>query len=78
VGYGATKLRIPSPPFALRLVLDAADEVYTVVDGKRVNMTSGDVVLTNSPSGAWRECRLLSQALMVERRSALGRLPHAE
>ena len=32
-------------PAALRLVLDAADGVYTVVDGKRVDMTPGDVVL---------------------------------
>jgi gentisate 1,2-dioxygenase len=38
-------------PAALRLVLDAADDVYTVVDGKRVDMTPGDVVLT--PSGFW-------------------------
>jgi gentisate 1,2-dioxygenase len=36
---------------ALRLVLDAADDVYTVVDGKRVDMTPGDVVLT--PSWCW-------------------------
>jgi gentisate 1,2-dioxygenase len=38
-------------PAALRLVLDAADDVYTVVDGKRVDMTPGDIVLT--PSGCW-------------------------
>jgi gentisate 1,2-dioxygenase len=38
-------------PNALRLVLDAADDVYTVVDGKRVDMTPGDVVLT--PSWCW-------------------------
>jgi gentisate 1,2-dioxygenase len=38
-------------PAALRLVLDAAGDVYTVVDGKRVDMTPGDVVLT--PSGCW-------------------------
>jgi gentisate 1,2-dioxygenase len=38
-------------PAALRLVLDAARDVYTVVDGKRVDMTPGDVVLT--PSGCW-------------------------
>jgi gentisate 1,2-dioxygenase len=38
-------------PAALRLVLDAADDVYTVVDGKRVDMTPGDVVLT--PSWCW-------------------------
>ena len=30
-------------PAALRLVLDAAGDVYTVVDGKRVDMTPGDV-----------------------------------
>ena len=35
-------------PAALRLVLDAGDDVYTVVDGKRVDMTPGDVVLTPS------------------------------
>jgi gentisate 1,2-dioxygenase len=38
-------------PAALRLVLDAADDVYTVVDGMRVDMTPGDVVLT--PSWCW-------------------------
>ena len=38
-------------PAALRLVLDAGDDVYTVVDGKRVDMTRGDVVLT--PSWCW-------------------------
>ena len=38
-------------PAALRLVLDAGDDVYTVVDGKRVDMTPGDVVLT--PSWCW-------------------------
>jgi gentisate 1,2-dioxygenase len=38
-------------PAALRLVLDAASDVYTVVDGKRVDMTPGDVVLT--PSWCW-------------------------
>ena len=38
-------------PAALRLVLDAAEDVYTVVDGKRVDMTPGDVVLT--PSWCW-------------------------
>jgi gentisate 1,2-dioxygenase len=38
-------------PAALRLVLDAANDVYTVVDGKRVDMTPGDVVLT--PSWRW-------------------------
>jgi gentisate 1,2-dioxygenase len=38
-------------PAALRLVLDAGDDVYTVVDGNRVDMTPGDVVLT--PSWCW-------------------------
>jgi gentisate 1,2-dioxygenase len=38
-------------PAALRLVLDAANDVYTVVDGKRVYMTRGEVVLT--PSWYW-------------------------
>lgn len=38
-------------PAALRLVLDAGDDVYTVVDGRRVDMTPGDVVLT--PSWCW-------------------------
>jgi gentisate 1,2-dioxygenase len=38
-------------PAALRLVLDAGDDVYSVVDGKRVDMTPGDVVLT--PSWCW-------------------------
>jgi gentisate 1,2-dioxygenase len=38
-------------PAALRLVLDAGDDVYTVLDGKRVDMTPGDVVLT--PSWCW-------------------------
>jgi gentisate 1,2-dioxygenase len=38
-------------PAALRLVLDAGEDVYTVVDGKRVDMTPGDVVLT--PSWSW-------------------------
>jgi hypothetical protein len=38
-------------PAALCLVLDAADDVYTVVDAKRVDMTPGDVVLT--PSWCW-------------------------
>jgi gentisate 1,2-dioxygenase len=33
---------------ALRLVLDAGDDVYNVVDGKRVDITPGDVVLTPS------------------------------
>ena len=32
-------------------MLDAADDVYTVVDAKRVDMTPGDVVLT--PSWCW-------------------------
>ena len=35
-------------PAALRLVLDATNDVYTVVDGKRVDMTPGDVVLTEA------------------------------
>ena len=35
-------------PAALRLVLDAANDVYTVVDSNRVDMTPGDVVLTHS------------------------------
>jgi gentisate 1,2-dioxygenase len=34
-------------------VLDAGDDVYTVVDGKRVDMTPGDVVLT--PSWCWHK-----------------------
>jgi len=38
-------------PAALRLVLDAAEDVYTVVEGKRVDMIPGDVVLT--PSWCW-------------------------
>jgi gentisate 1,2-dioxygenase len=38
-------------PAVLRLVLDAANDVYTVVDGRRVDMTPGDVVLT--PSWCW-------------------------
>ena len=38
-------------PAALRLVLNTADDVYTVVDGMRVEMTPGDVVLT--PSWCW-------------------------
>jgi gentisate 1,2-dioxygenase len=37
-------------PAALRLVLDAANDVYTVVDGKRVDMTPGDVLI---PSWCW-------------------------
>jgi gentisate 1,2-dioxygenase len=55
-------------PAALRLVLDVGDDVYTVVDGKRVDMTPGDVVLT--PSWCWHGharhmrrdiCRQISQ-----------------
>lgn len=33
-------------PNALRLVLDAGDGVYTVVDGERIDMLPGDIVLT--------------------------------
>jgi len=36
---------------ALRLVLEAKPGTYTVVDGARVDMTAGDVVLT--PSWSW-------------------------
>lgn len=38
-------------PNALRLVLDAGDEVYTVVDGVRLPMAPGDVLLT--PGWTW-------------------------
>ena len=38
-------------PNALRLVLDAAPKAYTVVDGKKIPMASGDVLLT--PNWAW-------------------------
>jgi len=38
-------------PNALRLILDAEDDVYTVVDGQRILMEPGDVVLT--PSWYW-------------------------
>lgn len=38
-------------PNALRLIVDAGPGTYTVVDGARVPMSSGDVVLT--PSWSW-------------------------
>jgi gentisate 1,2-dioxygenase len=38
---GETERSHRHTPAALRLVLDAGDDVYTVVDGKRVNMTPG-------------------------------------
>jgi len=38
-------------PSALRLILDAGADAYTVVDGIRVDMAPGDVVLT--PSFTW-------------------------
>jgi len=38
-------------PNALRLVLDVADGVYTVVDGVRIDMLPGDVLLT--PGWSW-------------------------
>lgn len=38
-------------PNALRLVLDVGDEVYTVVNGVRLDMRPGDVVLT--PGWCW-------------------------
>lgn len=38
-------------PNALRLVLDAGEEVYTVVDGVQLPMTPGDVLLT--PGWTW-------------------------
>ncbi|MET0311922.1 MAG: cupin domain-containing protein [Burkholderiaceae bacterium] len=38
-------------PNALRLVLDARDEVYTVVDGVQLPMVPGDVLLT--PGWTW-------------------------
>ena len=38
-------------PNALRLVLDVADECYTVVDGVRIDMKPGDVLLT--PGMSW-------------------------
>ncbi len=38
-------------PAALRLVLHAASGTYTVVDGTRIDMAAGDVVLT--PSWSW-------------------------
>jgi len=38
-------------PNALRLVLDVADQCYTVVDGVRIDMRPGDVLLT--PGMCW-------------------------
>lgn len=38
-------------PHALRLVLDVEDKCYTVVDGTRIDMLPGDVLLT--PGWAW-------------------------
>ena len=38
-------------PHALRLALDVGKNVYTVVDGERVDMAPNDVVLT--PGGSW-------------------------
>lgn len=38
-------------PNALRLVLEAGDDLYTVVDGIKLPMRPGDVLLT--PGGAW-------------------------
>ncbi|MES2534549.1 MAG: cupin domain-containing protein [Pseudomonadota bacterium] len=38
-------------PNALRLILVAEDDVYTVVDGERIDMQINDVVLT--PGGGW-------------------------
>ncbi len=38
-------------PNALRLVLDVADDCYTVVDGVRIDMQPGDVLLT--PGMSW-------------------------
>src|SRR5690606_9271348 len=38
-------------PNALRLVLDSKDDVYTVVDGVKVAMLPGDLLLT--PSWCW-------------------------
>jgi gentisate 1,2-dioxygenase len=38
-------------PNALRLILEGVEDVYTVVEGKRVDMKPGDVVLT--PSWFW-------------------------
>lgn len=38
-------------PNALRLVLDVGEDVYTVVDGVRLDMSPGDVVLT--PGWSW-------------------------
>jgi gentisate 1,2-dioxygenase len=38
-------------PSALRLIIDVGPDVYTVVDGARIDMANGDVVLT--PGGCW-------------------------
>jgi gentisate 1,2-dioxygenase len=38
-------------PHALRLVMDVADDCYTVVDGARIDMKPGDVLLT--PGMCW-------------------------
>jgi gentisate 1,2-dioxygenase len=38
-------------PNALRLILDVSPETYTTVDGSRIDMSPGDVVLT--PSWSW-------------------------
>jgi gentisate 1,2-dioxygenase len=38
-------------PSALRLVIDVGPDTYTVVDGARIDMANGDVVLT--PGGCW-------------------------
>jgi gentisate 1,2-dioxygenase len=38
-------------PSALRLVIDVGPDCYTVVDGARIDMANGDVVLT--PGGCW-------------------------
>lgn len=38
-------------PAALRLILDVPENTYTVVEGKRIDMAYGDVVLT--PSWCW-------------------------
>jgi len=38
-------------PNALRLVLDTPERAYTVVDGRKIPMRAGDVLLT--PNGSW-------------------------
>lgn len=38
-------------PNALRLIIDAGEDAYTIVDGVRIDMAPGDVVLT--PSFCW-------------------------